>query len=391
MARYSRGKRAVLMDDIFGRKIKYKDARTQWDGKRVYKGDFTPKHPQLEPQKYMKLDGTDALKNSRPDNDGANQTVTIELGSLHGKFSGQMAIQPPPRPPQLGLSLLDTPVTGLEATAEFTLTANQLNFIEDAPGFGMTSGHGVTGLFFNFTEVPPSQHATTSQGTVSFNLAETPDGLSATASVGTLQFSAQEDAVGGSATAQQGTLEFNAVENAIGSQANTSQGTITPAQIEEAEGQQASSGQGSIVFNFADQPDGIAANSAQGTVGFLVGNTIVPDDQEATVQQGTPGLLQAEEVSGIAATASEGTASVILNFTENVPGLGMTSAHGGLGFRFNFVEVPPGIQAASQQGTIAINTAHPVSGLSSTAERGTIAVAFPGYGLNPWGHGKWGQ
>ena len=44
------------MDDIFGRKIKYKDARTQWDGKRVYKGDFTPKHPQLEPQKYMKLE-----------------------------------------------------------------------------------------------------------------------------------------------------------------------------------------------------------------------------------------------------------------------------------------------------------------------------------------------
>ena len=41
MARYTRGKHAVLMDDIFGRKIKYKDARTQWDGKRVYKGDYT--------------------------------------------------------------------------------------------------------------------------------------------------------------------------------------------------------------------------------------------------------------------------------------------------------------------------------------------------------------
>ena len=26
MARYTRGKHAVLMDDIFGRKIKYKDA-----------------------------------------------------------------------------------------------------------------------------------------------------------------------------------------------------------------------------------------------------------------------------------------------------------------------------------------------------------------------------
>ena len=42
------------MDDIFGRKIKYKDARTQWDGRRVYKGDYTEKQPQLDPQKYLK-------------------------------------------------------------------------------------------------------------------------------------------------------------------------------------------------------------------------------------------------------------------------------------------------------------------------------------------------
>ena len=95
MARYTRGKHAVLIDDIFGRKIKYKDARTQWDGKRVYKGDYTEKHPQLDPQKFLKLGGTSVLKNARPDNDGENQTVTVKLGPLNGKFSGQMAVQPP--------------------------------------------------------------------------------------------------------------------------------------------------------------------------------------------------------------------------------------------------------------------------------------------------------
>tara|TARA_R100000805_G_C3620685_1_gene124449 strand:+ start:1742 stop:2731 length:990 start_codon:yes stop_codon:yes gene_type:complete len=329
MARYTRGKHAVLMDDIFGRKIKYKDARTQWDGKRVYKGDFTPKHPQLEPQKYMKLDGTDALKDPRPDNDGANQTITVQLGSLHGKFSGQIAVQPPLEPPRLGLSLLDTPVTGLAATSQFSLPGKKS--AEPVTGIEMTSANGSTGLFFNSTEVPPSQLATSSQGTIAL------------------------------------------------------------LQAEEADGQQATSGQGSVTFSSADQPDGLEATSAQGTVGFFIAQVAPVTGIEMTAQQGTTEFLQAEPVSGIEATSGEGTANIVLNFTENVPGLSMTSEHGGPGFSFNSVEVPPGIQATSQQGTIAINTAHPVSGLSSTAQRGTIAVAFPGYGLNPWGHGTWGN
>ena len=53
MARYAKGRRAVLIDDRSGFKIKYKDARTEWKGTRVYKGDFESKHPQLEPQKYI--------------------------------------------------------------------------------------------------------------------------------------------------------------------------------------------------------------------------------------------------------------------------------------------------------------------------------------------------
>jgi len=388
MARYTRGKHAVLIDDIFGRKIKYKDARTQWDGKRVYKGDYTEKHPQLDPQKFLKLGGTSVLKNARPDNDGENQTVTVKLGPLNGKFSGQMAVQPPR---DVGLSLLDFPITGLEATSAFTLTHNQINTADQPTGIQMTSGHGVTGLFFNLTEVPPSQHATTSQGTVSFNLADQPSGIQATSQQGDLQFNAVENATGQTATTQQGNESLNFAAEVIGTQANAQQGTISPAQIEEVAGQQASSGQGSVSFNFADQPAGLAASSALGTITFKIAQQAFPSGIQGTAQQGTPVYLQAEEVSGIAATASEGAADVILNFTEEVPGLSMTSAHGGLGFSFNFVEVPPGIQAASQQGTVAINATAFVSGLSSTAQRGTITPTFPGYGLNPWGEGTWGQ
>ena len=40
MARYAKGKRAVLIDDRSGFKIRYKDARTEWTGSRVHKKDF---------------------------------------------------------------------------------------------------------------------------------------------------------------------------------------------------------------------------------------------------------------------------------------------------------------------------------------------------------------
>lgn len=47
------GKHAVLIDDRSGFKIRYKDARTEWTGFRVYKGDWEPKQPQLDPEMYI--------------------------------------------------------------------------------------------------------------------------------------------------------------------------------------------------------------------------------------------------------------------------------------------------------------------------------------------------
>ena len=58
MAKRASGKYAYLIDDRSGRKIRYKDARTEWNGLRVYKKDWEPKHHQLtglRPIKYLKL------------------------------------------------------------------------------------------------------------------------------------------------------------------------------------------------------------------------------------------------------------------------------------------------------------------------------------------------
>jgi hypothetical protein len=81
MAKRASGKYAYLIDDRSGRKIRYKDARTEWNGLRVYKKDWEPKHPQLTPPKL----GPEAtsLDNPRPDVDSV--PVTVRLGSLYGK------------------------------------------------------------------------------------------------------------------------------------------------------------------------------------------------------------------------------------------------------------------------------------------------------------------
>src|SRR6056300_1009602 len=81
MAKRASGKYAYLIDDRSGRKIRYKNARTEWNGLRVYKKDWEPKHPQLTPPKL----GPEAtsLDNPRPDVD--NLPTTVRLGSLFGR------------------------------------------------------------------------------------------------------------------------------------------------------------------------------------------------------------------------------------------------------------------------------------------------------------------
>ena len=89
MGKYARGKHAVLIDDRSGFKIRYKDARTEWTGFRVYKGDWEPKQPQLDPEMYIEGGDPSVLYKPRPPQ--STSSTIVQLGSLYGKWSGQCA------------------------------------------------------------------------------------------------------------------------------------------------------------------------------------------------------------------------------------------------------------------------------------------------------------
>jgi hypothetical protein len=81
MARRASGKYAYLIDDRSGRKIRYKDARTEWNGLRVHKNDWEPKQTLLDPP-HLGPEAT-SLSNPRPDNDV--DLTTVKFGSLFGR------------------------------------------------------------------------------------------------------------------------------------------------------------------------------------------------------------------------------------------------------------------------------------------------------------------
>ena len=131
MAKYAKGKHAVLIDDRSGFKIKYKNARTEWTGFRVYKGDWEPKQPQLDPQNYISGSEADILYKPRPDQDSV--PTTVRLGPLYGKWSGQCAAN-------LGLAVAITPAdapSGFVATS--ALGTLILNTVEVPDGFAGTT------------------------------------------------------------------------------------------------------------------------------------------------------------------------------------------------------------------------------------------------------------
>ena len=72
-SRYSSGKRAYLIDDRTGRKIRYRDARTEWTGLRVHKNELEEKHPQLTPPRVDPE--PQSLWNPRPDGDDEGASV----------------------------------------------------------------------------------------------------------------------------------------------------------------------------------------------------------------------------------------------------------------------------------------------------------------------------
>ena len=263
MAKRASGKYAYLIDDRSGRKIRYKDARTEWNGLRVHKKDWEPKHPQLTPPKL----GPEAtsLYNPRPDAD--NVPTTVKLGSLFGRGTpntvasvgkiiinvSELAESPSLLNTAFTLPTFATGVTatGVAATSargsvtintaenadsqllQVAFTIPNISVLEEAEGLALSSAftsptpsassslilagqssasaHGGTGLGFNLTELPVGQPLSTGIGSLTFQsssqLAVTSPGTST--AIGSVGISPTEDAGGLSLTSAHGTISIS--------------------------------------------------------------------------------------------------------------------------------------------------------------------------------------
>jgi len=202
MARYTKGKHAVAIDDRSGFKVKHKDLRKEWTGMMVHKSDWESKQAQLDPSKYFKNTGSNVLENPRPDN--SNDSVVVRLGPLNQGYSGIMKAY-----------------NGILHTAG-------LDFIENVPGQEAGTAQGSPTL--NFAEVPTGIAAGTGLGTLVQNLADQPSGIAAgTAQGGAgLFFGSTEIPPGIAAGTSLGTLGFGAAENVVGIAAGSAIGSVTP-------------------------------------------------------------------------------------------------------------------------------------------------------------------
>ena len=199
MSRRSSGKRAFLIDDRSGRKIRYKDARREWNGLRVHKKDWEGKQPQLDPV----VPGPDvgALYQPRPDND--QDLSKVRLGPLNGNFQAVISLQFNPdviistTEDSVGLGLTasqGTPNLSAQENAVMSTATSSLGSLgltaqtNPNPNVPATSNHGATGLVFNLTENLVMSTATSSQGTITASATVSVSGLQMTASRGTLTF-----------------------------------------------------------------------------------------------------------------------------------------------------------------------------------------------------------
>jgi len=262
MAKRASGKYAYLIDDRSGRKIRYKDARTEWNGLRVYKKDWEPKHPQLTPPKL----GPEAtsLDNPRPDVD--NVPTTVRLGSLFGR---------------------GTPNT------VSALGRVNINVAEDADSLLIQTAFTVPTIATGYTLIGES--LSSARGSVTINTAEDADSQLLQTAFGSFNLSAQENVAGQSSSTAQGSPVLSASSNF------------------EATGQSLTSAQGSTDFSAQENADGQSSASAHGTLTFQSSSTITSPNQSAATGIGTPIINTGEDADGLQLSSGFGTISIAID------------------------------------------------------------------------------
>ena len=291
MGKYARGKHAVLIDDRSGFKIKYKDARTEWNGFRVYKGDWEPKQPQLDPGKYIEGSGPTVLYKPRPDQDQV--PTTVQLGPLYGKWSGQCAAN-------LGLATAAQPA--------------------DAPsGFQATGVLNSTGIAIAVVFPIPAeawQQATSALGSVTIAATEDAEGFEATASLGTVVEALIQPVSLSSATATLGSVVLATVEDADGFVGTSTLGSVTLNVSETVSGIElgtmtATLGNTGLFFNTTEIPPGIAGTGGLGTLILNGAHPVTMSQMTSTLGTVTPVEITAVPVTMSGMTATLGTVAAV--------------------------------------------------------------------------------
>lgn len=262
MAKRASGKYAYLIDDRSGRKIRYKDARTEWNGLRVYKKDWEPKHPQLTPPKL----GPEAtsLDNPRPDVD--NVPTTVRFGIYGSAYS-------PPAQAFIGkvsINVREQADTQLLQTA-FTIPT-------------IATGYTLIG-----------EALSSARGSVTINTAEDADSQLLQTAFGSLSFSAQENVAGQSLATARGDL------------------TLSASSTHVATGESLASAQGSTDFSAQENVDGQSSASAHGTLTFQASSTITSPSQSAATGIGTPIINTGEDADGLQLSTGFGTISIAID------------------------------------------------------------------------------
>ena len=290
MGKYARGKHAVLIDDRSGFKIRYKDARTEWTGFRVYKGDWEPKQPQLDPEMYIQGGDPSVLYKPRPPQ--STSDTIVSLGPLHGKFSGQCAAN---------------------------LGRVAIGAGEDAQGFQATGVLNSTGIAIAVVFPIPTeawQQATSALGSVTIAATESAEGFEATASLGTVVEALIQPVSLSSATATLGSVVLATVEDAEGFAGTSTLGSVTLNVSETVSGIElgamtASLGNTGLFFNTTEIPPGLASTSALGTLILNGAHPVAMPQMTSTLGSVTPEIITAVPVTMSVMTATLGTVAAV--------------------------------------------------------------------------------
>ena len=264
MAKRASGKYAYLIDDRSGRKIRYKDARTEWNGLRVHKKDWEPKHPQLTPPKL----GPEAtsLYNPRPDADDV--PTTVKLGSLFGRGTPNTVASVG----AVNINVAEVVDTTLLTTA-FTLPVIATGVT--ASGLGLSSARGTVGV--DTTEQADSQLLQTAFTLPNISTIEDTDGIALTSAFTSPTLSASSDL------------------------------TLT--------GQSAATAHGAtgLNFNLTEVPAGHALTTGIGSLTFQASSQLAITSPGTSTAIGSVGISPTEDVGGLSLTSAHGTISISID------------------------------------------------------------------------------